>query len=77
MLEPVVGALEQVLAAAEEASALEALPEAAAKAPMGAARFRPRPLAAAAASPPEPPRDMSEVSGTFCFLSPSCLLAPD
>lgn len=71
MVDSVVGALEEVLVAAEEAEALEVLPEAASRAPMevaALARFRPRPLAAA--SPPELLRGMSEVSGTFSIYPP-------
>lgn len=58
----VVGALEQVLVVAEEAEALEAIPEA-----VGLAQSRLRLRPPAAASLPEPLRVMSEVSGTFPF----------
>lgn len=77
MVDSVVGALEEVLVAAEEAEALEVLPEAASRAPMevaALARFRPRPLAAA--SPPVLLRVMSEVSGTSSFFLPLCFLLP-
>lgn len=73
----VVGALEEVLVEEEEAEALEALLEAATKAPLEAAGLvRPRPRPPAAASPPEPLRAMSGVFGTFSISLPVRFLCP-